>query len=119
MPNFSGVPAVFVLFDDRRERDRRNGWGGWALSATDRLLHLFPDVFGDVMPLPFRSMLNARDEVCLRAEADGRGDRLARQHVRAVEFAADDAVEKDFPVRLRLERDEKTFVLEVASSPWR
>ena len=50
----------------------------------------------------------------LRAEADRRAERLARQHVRAVELARDHAVEQHLPVRLRLERDVQAFVLEVA-----
>ncbi len=50
----------------------------------------------------------------LGAEADGGGERLAGQHVGAIELAGDDAVEQHLPVGLRLERDVEPFVLEVA-----
>ena len=54
------------------------------------------------------------DDVGFGAEADGRAERLAGEHVRAVEFAGDDAIENHFPVRLRLERDVQPFVFEEA-----
>src|SRR5690606_3370302 len=38
---------------------------------------------------------------------------LAREHVRAVELAGDNAIEQHLPVGLRLERYEEPFVLEV------
>ena len=56
------------------------------------------------MPLPFRSMLNAVTMSALRAEADGRAERLAGEHVRAVELAVDHPIEQDLPVGLGLER---------------
>ena len=47
-------------------------------------------------------------------KADGRGDRLAGEHVGSVEFAIDDVVEKLFPVWLGGDFDLKSFVFEVA-----
>ena len=70
--------------------------------------------FETVIALPLRSMLNAGDDVGLRADADRRAERLAREHVRAVELAGDHAIENDLPVGLRLERDVQAFVLEEA-----
>ena len=50
----------------------------------------------------------------LGAEADGGAERLAGQHVRAVELAGDHAVEQHLPVGLRFERDVEAFLLEEA-----
>ena len=66
------------------------------------------------MALPLRSMLKRGDDVGLGAEADRGAERLAREHVRAVELAGDDAIEDDLPVGLRLERHVQAFVFEVA-----
>src|SRR5439155_21747837 len=46
--------------------------------------------------------------------ANGGSERLARQHVRAVELAIDHSVEQSLPVGLRLERHNESFVLEEA-----
>ena len=59
-------------------------------------------------------MLNGVIEFRLGADADRGAERLARQHVRAVEFAGDHAVEHHLPVGLRLERDVQAFLLEEA-----
>ena len=67
-----------------------------------------------VMPLPLRSIEKGVTMCGLGAEADRGGERLAGEHVGAVEFAGDDAVEQHLPVRLRFERDVEAFVLEVA-----
>ena len=66
------------------------------------------------MPLPFRSIENGVTMCALVPIADGGGQRLAGQHVGAVELAGDDAVEQHLPVGLRLERDVEPFVLEEA-----
>ena len=66
------------------------------------------------MPLPLRSMESGRDDVGLGAEADGGPERLAGQHVGAVELAGDHPVEQHLPVRLRLQGHEEPLVLEEA-----
>ena len=48
------------------------------------------------------------------AEADRCGERLACEHMRAVELAVDHTVEQHFPVGLGFERHEQAFVEEVA-----
>ncbi len=50
----------------------------------------------------------------VRAESDRGSERLAGEHMRAVELAGDHAIEQHLPVRLRLERHEQTFVFEIA-----
>jgi hypothetical protein len=50
----------------------------------------------------------------LGAEADGRGERLAGEHMGAVEFAGDHPVEQNLPVRLGFEGDIEALILEVA-----
>jgi hypothetical protein len=52
------------------------------------------------------------DDVGLGAEADGRAERLAGQHMGAVELAVDHAVEQYLPVGLGFERDVEAFVFE-------
>ncbi len=50
----------------------------------------------------------------LGAVADGGGERLAGEHVGAVEFTGDHPVEQHLPVGLRLEGDVEAFVFEEA-----
>ncbi len=50
----------------------------------------------------------------LGAEADGGAERLAGQHVGAVQLAVDDPVQQHLPVGLGLQGDVQAFVLEVA-----
>ena len=54
------------------------------------------------------------DDVGFGAEADGGAQRLAGEHVRAIELAVDHAVEQHLPVGLRFESDVEPFVLEEA-----
>ena len=115
MPNFSGVPASLYFLHNRRERRRGNRMRRMRdVQLRIGLLHLFPDVVGNGDAVAVQIHAERRDDVCLRADADGRGNRLAGQHVRAVQFAGDDAVEQNFPVRLRLKRNIKSFVIEIA-----
>ena len=48
------------------------------------------------------------------AIANGGGQRLAGEHVGAIERAGDDAVEQHLPIGLRLERHIEPFILEIA-----
>ena len=69
--------------------------------------------FDMVIALPFRSIERGHD-MGAGAIPDGRGERLARQHMRAVKGAVDHAVEQDFPIRLCLSGNEQPFVLKIA-----
>ena len=76
--------------------------------------HLRPDRVRHGDRVAIQVHAEGGDHIGLGAEADGRAQRLTGQHVRAVEFAADHAVEEHLPVRLRFERDVQALVLEVA-----
>ena len=54
------------------------------------------------------------DEIGLGAIADGGGDGLACQHMRAVKLPADDPVKQHLPVGLRFQRDVQSFFGEKA-----
>ena len=84
---------------------------GTASAGIDGL-HLLPDRVRDRDAVAVQIHAEGRDHVGLRADADGRADRLSREHVRAVELAADHAIEQDLPVRLGFEGHEESFVLE-------
>ncbi|MDZ7818709.1 MAG: hypothetical protein U5K55_08850 [Aliarcobacter sp.] len=66
------------------------------------------------MALPFRSMLKAVTMSALVPKPMVARQRLARQHVGAVELAVDHAVEQHLPVGLGFERDVEAFVFKVA-----
>ena len=103
------------LFDHRLQCARLDRMNGLAVGAgRNVLLHLGPDLVRHRDAVAVEIHREGRDDVGLGAEADGRGDRLAGQHVRAIELAGDDAVEQHFPVGLRLEGDEEAFVFEEA-----
>ena len=52
--------------------------------------------------------------MCLGAVADGCGQGLARQHMCAVQFAIDNAVEQYFSIGLCFDSYVETFIFEVA-----
>ena len=81
------------------------------VKRTIRPLHLRPDVVGhgDAVAVVVETV--GGDDVCLGAEADRGSDRLTGEHVRSVEFTADDPVEENFPVGLGFEPDIQTFRL--------
>ena len=85
------------------------------LSAFHRQqrLHLLPDRVRHHDRVAVEVHAQRGHDLGLGAEADRRAERLAGEHVGAVELAVDHAVEQHFPVGLRLERDVQALVLEV------
>ena len=53
--------------------------------------------------------------MCRCPETDGRGQRLACQHMRAVQVAVDHTVQQHLPVGLRFQCDEQALILEIAA----
>ena len=77
-------------------------------------LHLLPDLVRDRDRVAVEIEAERGHQVRLRADAERRADRLAGQHVGAVELAGDHAIEQDLPVGLRFERDVEILLLEEA-----
>lgn len=104
-----------ILFNDRLEVVRLDRVHGFAVGTfRDVLLHLFPDFIGNGDAVAVQIHRESGNDMSLGTEADGRTERLTGQHVCAVQFPGDDAVEQDFPVGLRLESYVKSFVFEKA-----
>ncbi|MNC37025.1 hypothetical protein D3C75_855740 [compost metagenome] len=77
-------------------------------------LHLRPHRVGHGDGVAVEVHGEGGDHVGLGAEADGGAQRLAGQHVRAIQLAGDHAVEQHLPVGLGLEADVQPLVLEEA-----
>ncbi|MCY1537692.1 hypothetical protein D9M68_732000 [compost metagenome] len=78
------------------------------------LLHLGPHRVGHGDAVAVEVHAEGRDDVGLGAESDGGAQRLAGQHVRAVELTVDHPVQQHLPVGLGFERHVQAFVFEVA-----
>ena len=78
------------------------------------LLHLRPDGIrnGDAISVQVHG--ERSDHIRLGPDADCRSDRLAGEHVSAVDVAGDDIVEKDLPVRLGDDFHGETLVIKEA-----
>ena len=108
-----GLALGAVALDHRRQRLGADRVNGLAVLVRDVGLHLRPDLVRHRDPVAVQVHRERRDDMRLGAVADGSRERLAGQHVGAVEPAVDHAVEQNLPVRLRLERDEEALVLEI------
>ena len=84
------------------------------LVGGEAALHELPDFVGNRDGVAVEVHAETGDDVGLRADAHRGAERLAREHVRAVELAGDHAIEDDLPVGLWLERDVQAFVFEEA-----
>ena len=82
--------------------------------AWDMRAHHVPHFVGNRDAVAVQVHGKGRDDVGLCAIADGRGDGLTGQHVRAFEGAVNDAVQQHFPVCLCLQRDKQTFIQKIA-----
>ena len=80
----------------------------------DMFFHLLPDLVGDGDTVTVEVHRKGSDDMRLCAETDGGRKRLACQHVRTVELAVNDTIQKHFPVGLRFQRDIESLVLEIA-----
>src|SRR5690606_30409690 len=93
-----GAPGEVVI-DDGTESlggDRVLGRGGVEIEIGE--LHRVPHVIGNSDAVAVEIHGEGGDDVRLGADADGGGDGLTGEHVRAVEVAGDDVVEERFPV---------------------
>ena len=77
-------------------------------------LHQFPHFVGNRDRVAVQIHAEAGDDIGFGADTHCGAERLAREHVRTVEFTGDHAIEDDLPVGLWLERDIQAFILEEA-----
>ena len=103
------------LLDDGLEGIRLDGVDGFAVAPHGNgRLHLLPDVVGHGDAIAVVVEAVGRDDVGLGTKADGGTDGLTREHVGSVQFARDDAIEENFPVRLRFEFHNQSLFFEEA-----
>ena len=76
-------------------------------------LHRFPDFIGNRDAIAVQIHGKGRDDMGFGAISDGRGKRLACQHMRPVQLPADHAIQQNLPVRLRFQGDEQAFVFKI------
>ncbi len=100
--------------DDRLQRVGLDGVHGLAVFHGHMRLHLVPDAVGHGDGVAVQVHDEGGDDVGLGAKADGGAQGLTREHVRAIEFTRDDAIEQHLPVGLGFKGDVQAFVFEVA-----
>ena len=81
------------------------------------LAHGVPDIIGDSNTITVQVHAESGNDIGPGAVADGGAQRLAGQHVSAVQLPGDDPVQKHFPVCLCLELHEQALVHEEALLP--
>ena len=85
--------------------------GRFAIRAGGQArFHHGPDRIADGDRVAVQIHRQRRHDMGLRAIADGRGQGLARQHMRPVQLARDHPVQQHLPIRLRFQRDEQALV---------
>ena len=109
------LAAVLVAFDHRSQSTGANGMLRPTIVHRGHVrLHLVPDVIGNGDRIAVQVHREGRDDMRFGAIADCCRQRLARQHMRAVQLAVDHAVQQHFPVGLRLKPDKKPLVFKVS-----
>ena len=71
--------------------------------------NLIPDLVGQRDRIAIEVERERRDQFGLGAVADGRGQWLSGEHMRAVQLTTNHPVQQHFPVRLRFQSDIQTF----------
>ena len=109
-----GLALGLVLLDNRFQGRGRDRMHRLAVFLRDMFLHLRPDLVrhGDAVAVEVHG--ERGDDMRLGAEADGGRQRLARQHMRAVQGTADHAIQQHLPIGLRFQGDKQPFVEEIA-----
>ena len=112
--HIKGLALGLVLFDHGFQVIGLDRMYGFAVCVQRHIrLHLSPDGVGNGDAVAVQIHAERGNNVGPGAKTDGRPQRLAGQHMRAVQLAVDDAIEQHLPVGLRFQRDVQPFVLEI------
>ncbi len=109
-----GLAAGVELLDHRLQRVGLDRMLRFAVDHGHIGFHLLPDGVRHRDGIAIEVHGEGRNDVGLGAKADGGANRLAGEHVRAVQLTVDDTVQQHLPVGLGFERDIEAFIFEKA-----